>query len=143
MNWQDTREWILVVHIWGFVMWMGAMMGCIHMLSAHNKADDNGRKIFGELEKGLGIAMDIGATLAMAAGLYLALGGPHNLFKGGGWLHAKVALVFLGMGGLHGFLRRKIRVFRKGDVKPIPGILFPALVVMGLTAIILVMKRPF
>jgi uncharacterized membrane protein len=146
MEWVEVREWLLIFHVMGFIMWVGSMIGCTHILGAHAVAD-GGKKAFESLEKNLGIAMDVGATLTIATGLYMALGGPLNFFVkddvGSAFLHGKVGLVVLGLISIHVFLRMKIRKFRNGDVAPIPVWLFPVLMLVLLNIVYLVFKRPF
>ena len=146
MEWVEIHDWVLVAHVFGFVMWVGSLIGALHVLGAHSVAD-GGHKAFEDLEKSLGIAADVGATLTIASGLYLALGGPLNFFVkndvDGAFMHVKVTLVALGLLGLHGFVRVKIKKFRNGKVAPIPKALFPVLMLVVLSIIILILVRPF
>lgn len=146
MEWVEVREWLLIVHVMGFLIWVGSMIGCTHILGAHATAD-GGATAFEKLEKSLGITMDVGATLTIASGLYMALGGPLNFFVkddvGSAFMHGKVGLVVLGLIPIHVFLRIKIRKFRNGDLAPLPAWVFPVLMLVVLNVVYLVFRRPF
>jgi len=137
-----TAQWVMVIHIFGFTMWIGTLMGMYQILFAHQKAPENARSAFFDLEKGVGVAMDVGATLTLVAGFYYALRSTPSPFKGNGWLHAKLLLV-VGIIVLHVIARIKARKFREGEVKPIPEFLFPIISLMVLAIVILVVVRPF
>ncbi|MEZ4362215.1 MAG: hypothetical protein R3B48_18650 [Kofleriaceae bacterium] len=119
--------WFKVVHIAGFVLWVAGLWAGLWLLKAHLAVDAASRPAMVGVERKVGASMDAGATLAMVAGFVLALGGPINAFKTGGWLHAKLAVVVLGVLSIHGVIRVKMRKVRNGDLSPLPGWLTPVL----------------
>lgn len=120
----ETYNWVLAVHAFGFVLWTGALMSTLFLLSSHHLAADSGRKGLERVERKAAMGMDIGALIAIVAGLYLALGFDVNWFKQGSWLHIKTTLVAV-LVGLHVFTRVKVRKFRNGAVSPISGYVIP------------------
>jgi protoporphyrinogen IX oxidase len=138
-----TYPWILVIHAFGNIFWIAGMFACLRMLAAHaavGKAAPQGLTL---AERRTAVLMDIGATIAILSGLYLTLFAPTKPLTQGGWLHAKLTLVVLVVLGLHGFLRVKVRKFREGDVRPLPGFVLPVLLAVVLGVIVLVRIRPF
>jgi protoporphyrinogen IX oxidase len=137
----ETLVWIKAFHVFGVLMWMGTMIGLCHIMVAHANADLGARPSFHALERNMGRAMDVGATLAMVFGVIMLLKVP-GLMKAG-YMHAKLALVILAILSTHGFLRVKIRKYREGKVVPLPGFLAPLLSLVALGVIILVFVKPF
>jgi putative membrane protein len=138
-----TYPWILAIHSFGNILWIAGMFACLRMLTAHaavGKAAPQGLTL---AERRTAVLMDIGATIALLTGLYLTLFAPTTPLKQGGWLHAKLTLVVLVVLGLHGFVRVKVRKFRDGDVRPLPGFALPLLLAVVLGVIVLVRVKPF
>jgi len=136
-----TQNWVRVIHVFGFLVWIGSLFALYELLYAHAKAGKEAQSTFVDLEKKTAMAMDIGASVAMLGGIYFAIRA--HLFTGhGGWLHAKLLLVAIII-GFHGFARVKVRKYRNGDIKPVPAIftLIMTLTVLGI--IILALVRPF
>lgn len=121
--------WLRVVHIIGFVLWSAGLVAGIGLLRAYVKANAEARPSLVPLLKKTGALMDAGATFAIGAGLWRAFGGPVNAFKTGGWLHAKLAVVVLGVLSVHGLVRAKMRKYREGNVQPLPNWVMPMLLV--------------
>ena len=115
----DTYVWVLVVHVVGFVLWVGGMLACMALLHVHSRVEEPARGALTATEKRMAIIMDLGATLAIVCGLLLALKGPVNEFKHGSWLHIKLTAVVLGLLSSHGIVRAKIKKFSRGDIKPL------------------------
>jgi putative membrane protein len=136
-----TFEWIRALHIFGVLMWMGTMIGLANILAAHGETDLGSRPAFHKLERRAGVAMDIGATIAMVFGIILLLKMP-GVMKAG-YMHAKLGLIVLGILSSHGYLRVKVRKFREGKVVPLPGFLPPLLSLIGLAIIVLAVVQPF
>jgi putative membrane protein len=135
-------QWILAIHLFGIVLWTGGMLACLRLLSAHGAAGKAAPEGLILTERRTAVLMDIGATIALLTGLHL-LFGPTKPLTQGGWMHAKLTLVVLGMFGLHGFVRAKVSKFRKGDVRPLPGFVMPVFLIVVLGVIVLVRVRPF
>lgn len=140
----ETLQWMHVGHIFGFVMWIGTMLGLFQILMAHAEADEAARAGFGPLEKRVAMAMDVGATLTIVFGLVMLLvpEGGLDIFKAGGFFHIKLALV-VALIGAHGFLRVKVKKFGRGEVTAPPAWMFPLLSLTVLAIIIMIVVRPF
>ena len=138
----ETQQWITVIHTFGLVLWTGAMLACLQMLRAHVALPEPAREPLSTSERKAAMIMDMGAMLAILSGLYLAIALVPSPFKSG-WFHAKLTLVFLGLIGLHGFLRVKVRKFRQGAVAPLPGFLLPLYFLLILGVLVLVRVKPF
>lgn len=138
----DTFKWVRAVHIYGFVAWVGALVGCAFALRAHAAAGDAARGAFEALEKRLAMAMDIGATVAIAAGLWMLFGLEPSPLKTGGWMHAKLAAV-VGLVALHGLVRVKVGRFSRGQVAAPPGWLLAAIELLVAAIVVLAAVRPF
>jgi len=140
----DTLIWVRIVHIVGFILWVGGLLSVLALLRAHAEITGAGRDALTRVERGMAGIMDLGATLAIATGFYQAFASPNfptNAFSSGGWLHVKLTLVVLVPFALHGFARRKIRTFRGGNVTPIPGWMIP-LVVVAVAGIVVMGAHP-
>jgi uncharacterized membrane protein len=116
----DTYAWVLVGHVFGFVVWIGGLLTCISLLHVHPRVEESHRAALTKTEKSVAMLMDMGATLAIACGLLLALKGPVNEFSHGSWLHLKLTAVVLGILSSHGMVRAKIKKFSNGEIKPLP-----------------------
>ncbi|GAB4536164.1 MAG: protoporphyrinogen oxidase HemJ [Haliangiales bacterium] len=137
-----SQVWIVAIHVFGIVLWSGGMYACLRLLSAHAAAQ-GAAEALSTTQRKTAVAMDIGATLAIISGLYLALAPTPSLFSGSGWLHAKLTLVVLGMLGLHGFTRAKVKKFSRGEVAALPGFVTPVFFVVVFGVIALAQVRPF
>jgi uncharacterized membrane protein len=116
----DLREWLLIGHIFGFVLWIGGLISVLQLLRAHSAVEGAARDVLSRQQRKAAMIMDAGATLTLVCGLWQALGGVPNQFTTGAWLHIKVTLVAVVLLGLHGYARGKVRKFRKGAVSAIP-----------------------
>ena len=116
----DTYAWVLVGHVFGFVVWIGGLLTCISLLHVHPRVEESHRAALTRTEKSIAMLMDMGATLAIACGLLLALDGPQNEFGHGAWLHIKLTAVVLGILSAHGMVRAKVGKFARGEIKPLP-----------------------
>lgn len=143
MSAPELYQWTKAFHVVGFLLWTGSLLSCIYLLQAHQAAGEEGRQALSSVQRKAAMLMEIGALVAIVAGLYLALGGGRNAFSGAGWLHAKLALVVLGLFGLHGFVRVKIKKFRNGEVAALPGWLQPAALVVIVVVAIMASVKPF
>jgi protoporphyrinogen IX oxidase len=134
-------QWIKVVHIVGFVLWVAGIWAGVWLLKAHSQVDAGSRPALVAAERKVGASMDAGATLAIVAGFVLAFGGTINAFKTGGWLHIKLTLVVLGLLTVHGMIRGKMRQFRNGNLAPVPSWIVPVFLV-AVAAIIALGANP-
>lgn len=134
-------QWLGVGHIFGFIMWVGCIVGLQFMLQRH--AETKASEAFVDLEKRMGMAMDIGATMAIVFGLsILFYVGAGVYLKGSGWMHTKLLLV-AGLIAVHALTRIRIKKYRTGEVTPFPTVMIPIVEVLVLGIIIMVVVRPF
>lgn len=140
---QTAYEWVRALHIFGVLMWVGTMISLLHILAAHARAEIAARPAFHALERATAIAMDVGGTIAIVSGLILLFKMVPSPLKTGGYMHAKLTLVFLFLFLGHGFLRAKVRKYRESIVKPIPPFVPPLFSLVALAVIVLVVVQPF
>ena len=135
----DSYLWIKLVHFVGFIVWVGSMFGLIGMMREPAGSDD-ARRLLITLTRRAGRAMDIGATLAIAAGVILIIKSPEPVRPmQQPYFHVKLALA-AGLVGLHGFLRARAGKLAKGDTRtlgPAP-LALAALLALGILAMIVV-----
>jgi putative membrane protein len=137
-------DWIRIAHIIGFVLWIGGLLSTLSLLKAHVEVDAASRPALTRIELATALIMDIGATLAIAAGLFLAFKSPKfptTAFGNGGWLHVKLTIVVLTVLALHGMARAKIKKFKRGEIKPLPGWAVPVLL-LAVAAIVTLGAHP-
>lgn len=124
-------------------MWIGTLFDGFLILRAHARAGGDG---FAGLEKRIGRAMDVGATLTIGFGLALLLlpEGGTAVLKGAGYFHAKLTGVVL-LIGVHGFMRVRLGKFSRGEGEGVapPSAIFLAMLVLTLGILVLVFKKPF
>jgi uncharacterized membrane protein len=132
----ETMRWVLAFHVVGDVLWVAGLTAVVTLLQLHPSVDEASRPALTQAQKRLAIVMDVGATLAIAMGLWAALDRVPNAFATGAWLHIKLTAVVFGVLTVHGMARVKIKKFAKGDLKPLP---FAVWILLGagvLTAIL-------
>jgi uncharacterized membrane protein len=113
----ETYGWLRVGHVLGFTTWVAGLLAVAALLRVHEGADAASRPGAITAARNMAMMMDLGATLAIAMGLVIAFKGPmypNTAFKTGGWLHAKLALVVVGLLVPHGMMRAKIGKLRRG-----------------------------
>ncbi len=138
----EIFKWVKAVHVLGFLLWTGSLLTCLHLLAGHPETDDKGGNALTRLERRAGMMMDMGALVAIVAGLYLALWAtPINFFTDGGWLHIKTTLV-VGLVALHVIARVKVRKFRNGESKPLPSFVIPLTLVLITVIVIFAVVKP-
>lgn len=137
--------WVKALHIIFVIFWMAGMFMMPRYLAYHAEcepgSDEDGKWI--EREKRLmHIIINPSITLVWILGLMLAF----NIgWDSGGWLHAKLFIVFL-FSGYHGMLSRWRKDYAKGDRRK-DGKFFrkvnevPAVVII--LVVILAVVRPF
>lgn len=129
--------WFKVLHVVGFSLWIAGLFAAIWLLKAHALVDAASRPAMVGTERKVGAFLDAGATFAIVAGFVLALAGPINAFKTGGWLHVKLTLIVVGILSAHAVVRRTMRQFRNGDLRPLPGWVLPVCLFAVIAVIVL------
>ena len=133
---------IKALHLIGIVLWAGGLLASMQLLAVHPRVDEHGRAaVIGSARK-TALLMDIGAFVAIALGLYLALGTTPSAFKQGGWLHLKLTVV-VGLLAAHVMTRIKIGKFRRGDTNPMAGFLYPGALVILAAIVAIAVIKPF
>lgn len=138
----ETLKWIRMIHLYAMIVWVGSLIGLTFILRQHAKAAEGAYNDFIELEKGTAMTMDIGATIAMAAGLTMLFSISPSPLKGQGWMHAKLLMVAI-LIGVHGFQRMRVGKFKRGEVSANPGWVIPVAEIAVLAIIVLAATRPF
>jgi putative membrane protein len=132
----------LVVHILGFALWMSGLYGIAETLVARNDEKDEAfRAKIGALARRAGRSADVGAALAIVAGVALLLTNPSRDIHQP-WMHAKLTLVVAFL-GLHGFLRVKAKKASQGQLGAFPSAILPLMTLMALTIIALAVFKPW
>ena len=106
----DAYDWIKALHVIAVISWMAGMLYLPRLFVYHASAVAGSEKseTFKVMERRLLRAIINPAMIVTwAAGLWLAWYG--FAFKGG-WLHAKIVLVFV-LSGVHGYLSASVRKF--------------------------------
>jgi len=116
-----TYNWVLAAHLIGVVFWMGGMFAVYWVQRLHVHAPKDTRDKLTLMERSLAMMMDVAATFAIGCGIALAVS-PINLFttSGNGWLHAKLAVVVLGILPVHGMIRARVKKFSTGQTPNVP-----------------------
>jgi putative membrane protein len=137
--------WVLVLHIIGFVFWMGGLLVATQVLAAHTRQSSaEVRQAMEGLERKLltGVAHP-GAAITVLAGVAVILLQPDYLHRG--WLHAKLFLVAILIGlDVAAYLRAKALQSGRVEVQRREfKILHGAISLIFLGIVILVMIKPF
>ena len=142
--------WLLAAHLIGVFLWIGGLFATYWLLRIHVQAPKDVHDKLTLMERSLAMVMDLGATLAIAAGIWMALKHDYShptssLFTApkSGWFHAKLAIVLLGVLSVHGMVRAKVGKFSRGQTPNVPQWAWSLLLasIVGIT--ILVFRRPF
>lgn len=137
-------RWVMALHVCGVLLWFAGALVSLHVLQAHQRKLAAGGGDGGEfriLEGSAGRLLDVGAGLAIAAGLYMLF---ENLgiLKGAGFMHAKLTFVAVLL-GLHGFLRAQLKRFRTGKSRQLAAWAYPAVLGVFFAIVVLITARPF
>ena len=137
---ESLYYWLRTAHMVGFILWVAGVIGVLALLDAHARIGASARDAMVGVERRTAMIMEIGSLLAIGAGLYLAFKSPRfptHAFADGGWLHVKLTLVVLALIGAHVFARIRLRKFRNGEIKALPGWLLPVVIlaVIGIVSL--------
>jgi putative membrane protein len=109
-------SWLLVVHIFGIVLWISGLLVTSMALTRHTQeTEPAARQALARLERIYlrGLA-DVGATLVILAGISLIMTKP-QYYLHAPWLHIKFVFVLL-LIGLHGYVAVKAKRFATGQI---------------------------
>lgn len=118
---QENVSWILVVHLFGVVLWIGGLLMTTVLLSQHaRETAPEAVSALTRLEKRAMRAMaDPGALLAILAGIALILSNP-GYYMHATWLHFKLTVVAV-LIILHAFIGVEMKSEQKGTRTMTPG----------------------
>jgi len=133
-------SWLTAAHLIGVFFWMGGLMAVYWLLRIHTHAPKDSHDKLVLMERSLALMMDIAATLAMGAGLAMAIGAHLFTAKGYGWLHIKLAVVVLGILSVHGMVRARVAKFSRGETPTVPQWQW-SLLVASIVAIVILVTR--
>jgi uncharacterized membrane protein len=134
----EAYLWIKLVHFVGFIIWLGCIFSLVKMLREPTAGSEEARSLLARLARNAGRAMDIGATLAIVAGVILLIKSPTRPLEQP-YFHVKLPLA-VALVGLHGFLRVRSARLARGDARPLgPAPLAVAYVLaLGILGIVLI-----
>lgn len=133
-------SWLLGAHLIGVVFWIGGLMSVYWLLRMHVHAPKDMHDKLILMERALALTMDLAATLAIGAGLALAI--HEKLFSQPkmGWLHIKIAVVVLGILSVHGIVRARVGRFSRGEKPTVPSWVW-SMLVGSVVAVLLIVTR--
>jgi len=144
MNWYELAK---ALHIISFTAWMAGMFYLPRLYAYHadTKPGSETSELFKVMERRLlRIIINPAMLLTFVFGLYMAI--ESEAFQQGGWLHAKLALVVIGMGGLHGFFASTRKKFAR-DERPKSArfykIINEVVTVVFMVIVVLAVFKPF
>lgn len=144
-NPQGAYLWIKALHVIAVISWMAGMLYLPRLFVYHCDAEPGSvqSETFKVMERRL-LRFIINPAMAVTwiAGLWLAWSGFGFM---GGWLHAKIAAVFL-LSGVHGYFSKSVRLFAEDkNVKPAKHwrLMNEVPTVLMILIVILVIVKPF
>jgi uncharacterized membrane protein len=133
----ELLHWIVVAHIFGFVLWIGNLFASMETLRIYKDAGSGAKDVIDGYLKKAGTLMDVGAALTIATGVTMLINlSPSPIKKP--WMHIKLTLVAVFVLGVHGFLRAQIKRHRNGAGKTPPTFLAPLLTLAVVSIVVLV-----
>lgn len=116
----SLQAWLRAGHFIGLFIWIAGLATVYWLLRLHVHAPKDVQEKLTLAERAIAIMMDIGATLAIGAGLAMAI--RQNVFtqKPAAWFHIKLTIVVLGILSVHGMIRARIGKFSRNEIKPVP-----------------------
>jgi putative membrane protein len=135
-----TRALALMIHVVGFIIWLGSLFSMARTLLARDaETDEAFRTRLGTLARAEGLRADVGAATTLVGGLWLLSMAP-AFYLHQPWMHAKLTLV-VALLGAHGFLRVKAKRASLGEgslPRPVVSILW----VLAASIVALVIFKP-
>lgn len=142
--------WLLAAHLIGVILWIGGLFATYWLLRIHVQAPKDVHDKLTLMERSLAMVMDLGATLAIGVGIWMALKHDYShptsslfTYPHSGWFHAKLAIVVLGILSVHGMVRAKVGKLSRGQTTNVPQWAWSLLLASIVAIVILVFRRPF
>jgi uncharacterized membrane protein len=134
--------WVLAAHLIGVFLWIGGLMSIYWLQRLHAHAPKDARDQLTAMERSLALTMDIAAAVAIGCGVTMIVY-PNNMMAlpHMGWLHAKLAVVVLGILPVHGMIRARVKKFSRGDLPKVPQWQWSLLLISIAAIVILVTTR--
>jgi len=123
----NLDAWLPAFHVVGAILWVGGLTAVLALLTIHPRVDESARPTLTAIEKRLALVMDIGSAIAIGIGLWIAI--RHHEFSHGGWLHIKLTAIVFCILSVHGIARAKLKKFSRGDLRPLPPVVWILLLV--------------
>lgn len=128
--------WVRAAHVFGFVLWTGGLCALTMLLSSAP-----GLVALSRAGKRIAMLADIGAAIAIAAGVAMTLGiEPSPMSQG--WMHVKLTIVVVGLLGLHGFSRVKLKRAQSAEGATVSPLWSAAVIAVVAAIIVLAIARP-
>ncbi len=132
---------ILTAHVVGVVLWISGLSTIFWMLRFHDHAPKETHEKLTLMERGMALATDLAAALAIGTGIAIAVHQKYFSTPGNAWLHVKLTAVVLGVLSTHGMLRARIKRYSRGELKPVPTWLWSLLLAGVVISIFAVVTR--
>jgi uncharacterized membrane protein len=112
---------VLAAHLLGVFLWFAGLTAIYWIQRLHTHAPKDVRDQLTLMQRSLALSTDIAAAAAIICGIVM-LFYPSNLLAGPqmGWMHAKLAVVVLGVLPFHGMMRVRVKKFSRGETPPVP-----------------------
>lgn len=140
----SSYMWIKAIHVIGFVMWVGSLVGLATLLAAHRRLAESTVDSLVSLERKIAMEMDIGALIAIACGVAMILEG-RNMGSAWvmkqPWMHVKLTMV-IGLLVAHVLVRIKVGKARRGDRSGTSPVLTGAVILLFVGIAIMAVARP-
>ncbi len=133
---------MLAAHVLGVFLWIGGLMSIYWIQRLHADSPKNVRDRLTAMERSLALTTDIAAAVAIGCGVAMIVY-PHNMLSlpHMGWLHAKLAVVVLGILPMHGMMRARVKKFSRGGNPSVPQWQWSLLLIALAAIVILVTTR--
>jgi len=126
----------------GVLFWIGGLVSVYWLQRMHAHAPRSVRDQLTAMERSLALMMDLAAGLAIGCGVAMIVY-PHNMLAQPemGWLHAKLAVVVLGVLPMHGMIRARVKKFSRGELPSVPQWQWSLIILSVVAIVILVTTR--
>ncbi|HTE51806.1 MAG TPA: CopD family protein [Kofleriaceae bacterium] len=132
---------VKAIHVLGFLLWIGSMFALTLVLQAHARGGATQGALVG-VERSLGRAMELGALLAIACGVYMLLRSPAAISPlKQPYVHIKLTVVVV-LIAMHGLVRAKMAKLGRGQGTGPGSWVSAAVLILAVAAIWLAVVKP-